>query len=83
MSQKWQRNQCSYRRKIQQDALGKVNRIKEMRRKGKDGLKITDNKHYVRKKPKRVATFLEMCWGPNMSHEPNIEQIAVVFLFFA
>ena len=33
----------SYRRKIQQDTLGKVNRIKENRRREKDGLKITDN----------------------------------------
>ena len=38
------------RRKIQQNALGKVNRIKEIRRREKDGLKIADNKHYVRKK---------------------------------
>ena len=35
--------------KVQQDALGKVNRIKENRRRELDGLKITDNKHYVRK----------------------------------
>ena len=33
----------SYRRKIQQDALVKVNRVKENRRRGKDDLKITDN----------------------------------------
>ena len=32
-----------YKRKIQQDALGKVNRVKEIRRRGKDGLKLTDN----------------------------------------
>ena len=29
--------------KIQQDALRKVNRVKEIRRKEKEGLKITDN----------------------------------------
>ena len=28
----------SYRKKVQQDALGKVNRVKEIRRRGKDGL---------------------------------------------
>ena len=33
-------SQWSYRRKVQQDALGKVNRLKEIRRRGKDGLKI-------------------------------------------
>ena len=37
-------------RKIQQDALGKVNRVKEISRRDKNGLKLTDNKHYVRKK---------------------------------
>ena len=37
-------------RKVQQDALGKVNRLKEISRREWDGLKITDNKHYVRKK---------------------------------
>ena len=30
-------------RKIQQDALGKVNSVKEIRRRENDGLKITDN----------------------------------------
>ena len=34
------------RRKVQQDALGKVNRLKEIRRREKDGLKITDNSFY-------------------------------------
>ena len=29
--------------KIQQDALGKVNRVKEIKRREKDGLKLTDN----------------------------------------
>ena len=29
--------------KNQQDALGKVNRVKEIKRREKDGLKITDN----------------------------------------
>ena len=30
--------------------MGKVNRVKKVRRIEKDGLKITDNKHYARKK---------------------------------
>ena len=38
------------RREIQQNALEKVNRIKEIRRREKYGVKIADNKHYVRKK---------------------------------
>ena len=37
-------------RRVQQDALGKVSRVKEISRRRKVGLKITDNKHYVRKK---------------------------------
>ena len=36
------RKPVSYRRKIQQDALGNVNRVKEIRRRELDGLKITD-----------------------------------------
>ena len=31
---KWQESQSSYRRRIPQDALGKVNRVKEIRRRG-------------------------------------------------
>ena len=30
-------SQLSYIRKVQQDALGKVSRVKEIRRRGKDG----------------------------------------------
>ena len=37
------RKPVKLQRKIQQDALGKVNRFKEIRRREKDGLKITDN----------------------------------------
>ena len=40
---KWQGSQWSYRKKVQQDELGKVNRIKEKRRREKNGSKITDN----------------------------------------
>ena len=40
---KWQGSQWCYRRKIQQDALAKVNRVKEIRRRGKGGLSRTDN----------------------------------------
>ena len=37
------RKPVKIQRKIQQDALGKVSRVKEIRRRGKDGLKIKDN----------------------------------------
>ena len=37
------RKPVKLQKEIQQDALGKVNRVKEIRRRGKDGLKITDN----------------------------------------
>ena len=35
-------SQWSYRRKVQQNALAKVDRVKEIRRRGKNSLKITD-----------------------------------------
>ena len=37
-------------RKVQQNALGKVNRVKEIRRRGKNGLKINRQQQFVRKK---------------------------------
>ena len=46
-------NKRSYRRKVQQDTLGKVNRVKEIRRRGKDGLKINRQQPFVRKKVSR------------------------------
>ena len=39
---KMARKTVELQRIIQQDALGKVNRVKEIRRREKDGLKITD-----------------------------------------
>ena len=42
--------------KLQQDALGKVNRVKEIRRRGKDGLKINRQQHFVRKKVSRAVS---------------------------
>ena len=45
---------ASYRRKVQHDAMGKVNRIKEIRRIEKDGLKINRQQHFVRKRVSRV-----------------------------
>ena len=53
---KMARSPVKIQRKVQQDALGKVNRIKEISRREQDGLKITDNKHYVRKKVSRVVS---------------------------
>ena len=46
-------SQWSYRRKVQQDALGKVNIVKEIRRRGKNGLKINRQQHSARKKLSR------------------------------
>ena len=40
---KMTREPVKIQRKVQKDALGKVKRIKEIRRREKDGLKITDN----------------------------------------
>ena len=37
------RKPVKLQRKIQQHTLGKVNRVEEIRRREKDGLKITDN----------------------------------------
>ena len=34
------RKPLQLQKKVQQDALGKVNRVKDIRRRGKDGLKI-------------------------------------------
>ena len=42
--------------KVQQDALGKVNRVKEIRRRRKDGLKINRQQPFVRKKVSRVVS---------------------------
>ena len=50
------RKQVKIQRKLQQDVLGKVNRVKEIRRREKDGLKIADNKHHVRKKVSLVVS---------------------------
>ena len=38
---------------VQQDALGEVNRVKEIRRRGKAGLKINRQQHFVRKNVSR------------------------------
>ena len=43
------RKPVKIQRKVHQDALGEVNKIKEIIIREQDGLKITDNKHYVRK----------------------------------
>ena len=48
-------SQWSYRRKVQQDALGEVNRVKEIRRRRKDGLKINRYQLFVRQKVSRVV----------------------------
>ena len=37
------RKPVKIQRIVQQDALGKVNRVKEIGRGGKDGLRLTDN----------------------------------------
>ena len=50
------RSQWSYRGKIQQDALGKVNRVKEIRRRRNDGLKINRQQLFVRKKVLRAVS---------------------------
>ena len=52
---KMARKPVKIQRKVQQDALGKVNRMKEISRREQDGLKITDNKHYVRKTVERAC----------------------------
>ena len=46
------RKPVKLQKEIQQDALGKVNIVKEIRRRGKDGLKINQH-HFVRKKVSR------------------------------
>ena len=58
------RKPVKIQRKVQQDALGKVNRIKEISRREYDGLKITDYKHYVRKKaffPLLYKVIFDVC----------------------
>ena len=49
-------SQLSFRRKVQQDALGKVNRVKEISRRGKDGLKINRQQLFVKKKVSRAVS---------------------------
>ena len=49
------RKPVKLQRKVQQDALGKVNKVKEIRRRGEDGLKINRQQHYVRKKVSRAS----------------------------
>ena len=53
---KMARKPVKIQRKIQQNALENLNRIKEIRRREKNGLNITNNKHYVRKKVSRVVS---------------------------
>ena len=55
-------SQWSYRRKVQQDALGKVNRVKEIRRRGKDGLKINRQQHFVRKRVLFLCVTYTQCY---------------------
>ena len=43
-------------RKVQHDALGKVNRVTEIRRRGKDDLKINRQQLFVRKKVSRAVS---------------------------
>ena len=47
---KMARKPVKLQRKGQQDALGKVKRVKEIRRREKDGFKINRQQHFVRKK---------------------------------
>ena len=66
-------SQWSYGRKVQQDALGKVNRVKEIRRRGKDGLKINRQQNFVRKKVSRVDSVLHAWWlNITKPHEGSI-----------
>ena len=58
-------SQWSYRRKVQQDALGKVNRVKETRRRGKDGLKNNRQQHFVRKKVWWYVAYNDITIQPN------------------
>ena len=62
------RKPVKIQRKVQQDALGKVNRVKEIRRRGKDDLKITDNKHYVREKE----------YAPDVSSYSHVRKVGFV-----
>ena len=74
-----QGSQWSYRSKIHQDALGKVNRVKEIRRREKDGSKINDNKHYVRKKF-TLLVKRRRCWGHQLFSRYIITRKCVVCL---
>ena len=58
---KMARSQWSYRKKVQQDAVGKVKIVKEIRRRGKDGLKINQH-HFVRKKVWNRGEGVVMDW---------------------
>ena len=49
------RKPVKIQRKVQQDALGKVNRVKEIRRRRKDGLEINRQQLFVRKKVSRAV----------------------------
>ena len=51
------RKPVKIQRKVQQDALGKVNRVKEIRRRGKDGLTINRQQPFVRKKASRDVSM--------------------------
>ena len=53
---KMARKPVQIQRKVQQDALEKVNRVKEIRRRGKDGVKINRQQPLVRKKVSRVTS---------------------------
>ena len=52
---KMARKPVKIQRKVQQDALGKVNRVKEIRRRRKDGLEINRQQLFVRKKVSRAV----------------------------
>ena len=49
------RKPVKLQRKVQQDVLGKVNRVKEIRRKGR--FKYNRQYHYVKKKVSRVESL--------------------------
>ena len=55
------RKSVKLQKKFQQDALGKVNRVKEIRRRRKDGLKINRQQPFVRKKVMRMESRSSAC----------------------
>ena len=55
---KMARKPVKLQKKVQQDALGKVNRVKEIRRREKDGLKINRQKPFVRKQVSRDVSVI-------------------------